>query len=301
MFWPLFRRTPLPLSITDFHPMPIKFACPKCQNVLSVSSKLAGKKGKCKCGNEVLVPTPSAKKKQASGATATQPTTSAMAAVLEELTESDFNRESPMKQIYEKKVGSSEGAQLRKFEGEEVQTARKNTGKLGGGMIFLAILNMIEAVGLIAIVIILLVKADVIEKLSEAIPEFRLASWFVITGCSVGLIFLLGGAIGTLMKKPWGWFFMAVVYSFNLINRLAGLGLIFMTGFTQPKFFGGLIPLLVAFGFMGIVFNEKSQAACKVNSTIVSVTAGILGVLLAGGLVGAMFAMGVFKDPTAGV
>jgi hypothetical protein len=36
--------------------MPIKFVCPKCNTTLQVSDAMAGKQGKCKCGNVVAIP-----------------------------------------------------------------------------------------------------------------------------------------------------------------------------------------------------------------------------------------------------
>ncbi len=50
----------LSLVLPDHSSMPIKFKC-KCGHVLSVSSNMAGKKGKCpKCANLLRVPTPKA-------------------------------------------------------------------------------------------------------------------------------------------------------------------------------------------------------------------------------------------------
>ena len=37
--------------------MPIKFVCPKCNTTLQVPDTMAGKQGKCKCGNVVSIPT----------------------------------------------------------------------------------------------------------------------------------------------------------------------------------------------------------------------------------------------------
>jgi hypothetical protein len=69
--------------------MPIKFACPKCKNVISVDEKLAGKRGKCKCGATIQIPSP---KSAAAAPAKTLPASSAMGAVFDELTEADYNR-----------------------------------------------------------------------------------------------------------------------------------------------------------------------------------------------------------------
>ena len=121
--------------------MPIKFACPQCKNVLTVENRWAGKAGKCpKCGSPLNVPSPGSAAtasgssvaggaepaaKRSSRPAAGQAPRPQLAEVLNELTESDFNRLSPFQQVYAPPRSQATGHELLRRATEEEKKDRR--------------------------------------------------------------------------------------------------------------------------------------------------------------------------------
>ncbi len=94
--------------------MPIKIVCPKCNANLQVPDSMAGKQGKCKCGNMLSVPAVAA---------ATAPNTNVpqsasarnVSALLEEVTDLDFKSKAVVPRPDAVPTKRSETALLKKY------------------------------------------------------------------------------------------------------------------------------------------------------------------------------------------
>ncbi|MEZ6136497.1 MAG: hypothetical protein R3C53_16500 [Pirellulaceae bacterium] len=108
---------------------------------MQVDSKLAGKKGKCKCGEAVTVPAAASSEPMAGPAAqtadppadqATGPAVGAgaLGAVFDDLTEGDYNRRSPFQEVYSPtKTASTANSTLKKFDEDKGKKKKKKVKK----------------------------------------------------------------------------------------------------------------------------------------------------------------------------
>ncbi len=286
--------------------MPIKFACPQCKAVLSVDDKLAGKSGKCKCGAAIKIPVPAAaavaaSDKAASGASKRAPvaaTASSLGNVFDDLTEADYNRQSPYQNVYAPpKTNSTEAATLKRFDDGSQNTAKP--GQLNGMLIFVAILNFIWAIGAMALVGILVLAAGVASQAADTVPLLSAGLGVAIAVLStLAMLFLFGG-IGLLLKQKWGWFIVAVNFAYMPVDRIITIVMTIVGGeVALPKLLGGFIGTLLVIGLATAVYNDNTKRIFRIKTAILPAIAAVTGIGLALALNGALFAMGVFSaDP----
>lgn len=255
---------------------------------MSVADNLAGKKGKCKCGNAVLVPTP---KQTAAAATAAAAASPGMAAVFDDLTESDFARQSPYEKIYSPVNTNNDKATLKRFQTKEIEEKKKKAGAAGGMLVFVALLNIIAGVGCAGLAVVFMAAQDALEKIKEMSPELSMGTGLGIAFFSVAAIVLIGGAVGLFLRKKWGWFLTAMSLAFIAVMRAGVMVLVLKEGFNQAAFFSTGIPLLGAVALCGFIFNGDTQELFGIKKMTASIAAGVLGIALAGGIVGMLFSM----------
>ena len=274
--------------------MPIKFACPKCKTVLQVSSKMAGKKGKCQCGYEFTIPNP-AKAKTKAGAKDAQQTKSAAAAnmvsaaMFDELTESDFARTSP----FDKQSGgggtNKDLETLERFTQEEMVEKKKAAGNIKGILKFVSFLILAGGIGSLALTGVVAASPSTAENLQGFLPMARLSSALAATFFSlVGVIAIVGG-IGTFLMTAWGWLASVAVGFFLIAERIGAVVIVAMEGFSQTAFFGAMVPLLGGVFLTTFLCKDEPKTLCGVSSKVSVIIGAIVGLALGGGAIGAVF------------
>lgn len=285
--------------------MPIKFACPKCKSVLKVADEMAGKKGKCKCGYALSIPLPSdsrsskakagqsGAKKAGKAATKSAAVPSALGQVFDDLTDADFNRQSPMGKVYSVSETNDDAETLRKFEGEEVKEARAKAGDLNAKMISVALICILLGIGSIAFAVLCGIENAALKQVSDYLVEVKLSKSLAVTFFSVAAVFSLLGGIGMFLKKSWGWILGTAVIVFATVDRIVGFGLLVTSGFSQAKFFGGMIPLFLFIVLTTFVFSEDNRKIFRVRSKVLVIVAVLMGLGLVGAAFGTMAGTGV--------
>jgi hypothetical protein len=304
--------------------MPIKFSCPQCKNVMTVDSKFAGKNGKCnKCGGVVQVPAQDA---QVSGAakpvaagSAGVPTASAAAttkqapaagslgAVFDELTESDFNRQSPFTQVYAPAKPKSENNQLLK---KAAELEKKETGmhsspqknadpnQLSKQLQSLGLVDVLAGIGNYSLAIALaVVGVNGLGEHADKIPFLgKGPAVAVIVGGFLGTAFMAAG-MGIFTRQVWGYVLANGVHAFNVSFTLLML-LANITNTTAVSVRSG--PVVATIAMATFFFREvgKKPFGIKSGSKLPFLVGGIglaLG-LIVGGL---LMVLGVFTPHTA--
>ncbi len=246
---------------------------------MTVKDDMAGKRGKCKCGAAITVPKPKA-------AAAPPPVASGLGDALGDLTESDYASSSPYEQVYNTgPVVSNDKAALKRFEQEAVAGKKIKKGQLSGLMIFVAILEFIQAVGWFAGAgAVSFITAAAYDKVAEQVPMFRLAVGIVIGVCIVLGLFYLAAGVGFLLRKSWGWFLTAAAFMFALSERVVTLIMVLMNGFEQVPFFTAMFGFVFTFGFVSFIYNSDVQENYKIKNMVPPILAAVLGIALSAGL-----------------
>lgn len=288
--------------------MPIKFACPKCKNVLTVADNLAGKTGKCKCGTQLRIPVP---KGQAAGTASAQPAAqkaapqnayappapSALGDVFDDLTDADYSRTSPHEQLYSKKKTKEDTSSLDRFDDGPAKKKGAKQGELSGTLIFIGVINILESLAAFALVVICIAASHIIDNLSEAVPQLAVGLNFAIGFFAFLGLFLLAGGIGLFMKKAWGWILVTISYAFALVDRVAGIGLVFAEeDFNVGRLIGSIGGLLVIASLTGVLYRGETQKIFGIKSNVPGIVAAVVGVVLAGSILGVLIALGLLSD-----
>lgn len=254
---------------------------------MTVADNLAGKKGKCKCGNAVLVPAP----KQTAAAATAAAASPGMAAVFDDLTESDFARQSPYEKIYSPVNTNNDQATLQRYQAKEIEEKQKKAGAAGGMLVFIALLNIIAGVGCAGLAVVFMAAQDVVAKIKDVSPELSMGTGVAIAFFSVAAIVLIGGAVGLFMRKKWGWFLTAMCLAFIAVMRTGVMVLVLKEGFNQAAFFSTGIPVLGSLALCGFIFNGDTQELFGIKKMTASIVAGVVGIAGAGGMLGMLFSM----------
>ncbi|MCA9130463.1 MAG: hypothetical protein KDB22_25415 [Planctomycetales bacterium] len=270
--------------------MAINLKCPKCNAVLSVDDNLAGKKGKCKCGNAITIPIPKQKAVVATaGKNANSAKQSATASpsnlneVFDDLTESDFNRQSPMRRVYSKqKAGGNELETLRKFEGEEAKKERAKAGVLNAPMISIALLCLLLGAGSLALAVMCGIGNSAVKQIEDYVIEAKFNKGLAVTFFSVSSTFLIVGGLGMFLKKSWGWALATISITFATLDRLITFGVLLMTEFTQTRFFVGMLPLMAIFLLTTFIYSEDNRRIFRVKSVTTVVIVAVIAIALVG-------------------
>lgn len=264
--------------------MPIKFACPQCKNVMSVADNMAGKNGKCKCGNSITVPRPAASDPAAS-------TSPAMAAMFDQLSESDFDRTSPFEKVYSATKSNNDAASLKRFESQDDTVKKVPKGQLSGLLVFIAVISFLQGLSSIALAVILVAAQNVVSQIEATVPILKLGMAAGIAFFSLWSIVLIASGVGLLMKKAWGWFLVAMVFAFSVVDRVVTLVMVVVNGFEQMAFLSALVPFIVVAALASYVYKSETQAIFKIKKSMPSIVAAILGVCLAAAVLGGAYAI----------
>ncbi|RMF41712.1 MAG: hypothetical protein D6753_09090 [Planctomycetota bacterium] len=279
--------------------MPVKVKCPKCGKVLSVPDAMAGKKGKCKCGQVLKIPAGSAGGPGGDGPPAGQAPAGINPAIFDELAAEDFERTAPIDKLFAPQVEEKGSERLQRLAAEEKEKMQQEATKTKMMLKFMAVLNILSAVGYGALAGMLISNSGPLDDIKSFEPIAALNTNVVIGFSIAWCIVLLASAVGGFLGHRWGWFLLAVTYTFLLVDRTGGLVLTLMEGFDQVKFYGALIPTLVALGFFAFLFRGQTREVFGFETLIVPALAGLLGLAIAGGLIGALVATRDKSDSTA--
>jgi hypothetical protein len=319
--------------------MPIKFACPACKNVMTVDNKFAGKTGKCnKCGGAVSVPNSApaetGSQRSASGRAGATPTTASattptaadaraaqiaalnaapppsagkltaagpLGHVFDELTESDYSRQSPYQNVYApQKPKVVDNAALKKAAstaggGDDKAPKIRSDGKapLTGVLIFFAVLDIIQAIGLYSLAISFAVgefafSREVLDLL-PALPVLIIYFGFMAT-------LSMAAGLGILIKQVWGYAVAVFVYSFNVGFRT----LFLLATLTEPsRLLGPVFSLFFIIAFTSYLFNENCKNVFGIKSSKLPLIVGGLGLAISLTFGGLLFMLGVFAGDTS--
>lgn len=269
---------------------------------MSVADSLAGKSGKCKCGNKVTVPGSNSQPDSSASKLSNDrigddsakgdaaPAAPGLAGVFDELTESDYGRRSPYEQLYSPTNTNNDRATLKKFDNQEEELEQK-AGVAKGMLIFIAILNFLNGIGCGVMAVLFIAASSIIEMLAKSVPELRLGVGLGIAFFSVATLIFMAGGVGLLMRKAWGWFLTAMVFSYLIVVRLAAIGMVIADGFEQGPFFSALVPLLAIISLSAFVFKEDTRKLFRIRKALTGIIAGILGVVAAAGTLGIVYAL----------
>lgn len=268
--------------------MSIKFSCPKCKHPLSVDDKLAGKAAKCpKCAMPVRIPTP---KTQAVVSSSNSAVVSppALGSALSELTDSDFNRQSPFESVYAPpKAQHISSEVLRRAASKDGrEPAKKSTG-LPAVLVFYAVLNLFQGISGLALTAILLAAASVLGDAIDRIPMLAagVVTGAVLYGLFAVIAFLTG--IGLLTKRLWGYLVANAAYTFYAVTNI--FHVIGMRSDRNQMIFAA-IGLVVSLLFASYFFRRRCWEFYKIKSwklpVISSAVGGVVGLIVGGTLLG---------------
>lgn len=268
--------------------MPIKIVCPKCKKTLQVSSKMAGKQGKCQCGHSFTVPSPQAASTRKQAQVAAGSVNSAM---FDELTDSDFARRSPFDKVV-LDTANEDVETLKRFTHEEVEQKKKQAGATRGVLKFLSLLSLLVAIFSFTVAAFFVAAPGINEKLAGYLPLTQ-----VNQGVGIAIFVLLGlllvaAGVGLFLQASWGWIAIAAFCVFMIVERGGAMGLVFQSGFEQMKFFSAMGPLLGVLFLTLFIFKGDTQEVCKIKNMIPVIIAVVIGLALGGAAVGAMFSQG---------
>lgn len=273
--------------------MPIKFKCPECGEVLSVSSKLAGKSGKCKCGKKVKIPSPKkapASTQKSSGKGETVAAASGpSAAMFDELTDQDFGRTNPYEKLYVSAGDNNDAEQLSRFTHEEAEKKKKEAGNARTVLKIVAVLSVLGFAFSVAMVAFFAINSSALEQIGNFVPMARLNQTLGIAFFSILAVLALTGAIGLLLNQYWGWIATAICCDFVIIERLGAIGVVFKEGFTSVGFYSAGGPLILALFLTMFVFKEESRTAMGLKSKPLMYVAILIGFIIGVGSVVAVF------------
>jgi hypothetical protein len=273
--------------------MPIKFKCPECGEVLSVSSKLAGKSGKCKCGKQVKIPSPKKSQSAAQESTGKKQTVAAAsgpsASMFDELTDQDFGRTNPYEKLYVSSDENNDAEQLSRFTQEEAEKKQKEAGNARAVLKIVAILSVLGFGFSIAMVVFFAINSEALEQIGDFVPRARLGQTLGIAFFSILAVLALTAAIGLFLNQFWGWIATAICCDFVIIERLGAIGVVIKEGFTSIGFYSAGGPLILALFLTMFVFKEESRTAMGLKSKPLMYVAIVLGFALGVGSVVAVF------------
>ncbi|HAC91574.1 MAG TPA: hypothetical protein DCF63_13240 [Planctomycetaceae bacterium] len=299
--------------------MPIQFNCPSCQHVLTVGNQLAGKAGKChKCGAKTPVPgettedaASEGKSKPSSAGSASKvkagtrkPASAApagnLANVMDELTESDFNRQSPFKQVYSPpKPDTSGDARLRRVV-EMEKKDKKGKGKQEaefGWNVLMGVHNIFESLAAVALIAIVWGWGwpEWRSSYREYIPlidwggQYDQGRGLTVVG-SLAFLMMICGVV-MLIHHPW--FYIVALASYVFFCELHIFNVIARLGDRNNSIIAG-IWLVLALFLTSYFFRPSSRKDFKVkgwNFVLTGLIAGVLGGALVGGVLYASGAM----------
>lgn len=225
--------------------------------------------------------------------------------VLDELTESDFNRLSPYQNVYSPpKPKAENNALIKKAEREELGDPNVGLGadgrpKLTSTLIVFAVLDILEAALLFMVTIALaIVGATLLDDIKDKVPMLGagMAVFIVIVGMLATT--MMASGLGLLTKQVWGYCVALFVYSFQLGVRLL-LVIVSITDWERV-----LGPIFIAFCMLSCTAYFYQEECRRVygltkKSKLPLIFGGLglgLSLLFGGGL----FLLGVFAAAVGG-
>ncbi|GIW96735.1 MAG: hypothetical protein KatS3mg111_0068 [Pirellulaceae bacterium] len=260
--------------------MPIKIKCSQCGKVLAVPDTMAGKKGKCKCGNVLNIPA-AQKAKAPRGAVAGGINPSAFDALDEE----DFQQQAPVDKLFAAPKGDGESERLKMYAAEEKERRKQEATKTKMLIKFISVLHILGGIGFCGLAATLWSAPDQLNTIASYLPMVK-ANTNLIAAFSIawGLL-MIAAAIGGFLVHKWGWFLLAASVSYLFVDRGATLAFTLTEGFDQIRFYSALIPLLIAFGFVIAIFREQTRDVFRLRTMLPVILAGMLGMAVGIGVV----------------
>jgi DNA-directed RNA polymerase subunit M/transcription elongation factor TFIIS len=294
--------------------MPLKFACPQCQSVISVQRDQTGKEVACpKCRARFRVPAAKSPKTPSGGATSkataskgtksstTKPAatqsnvSSGLADALGELTESDFNRHSPFESVYAPPKPQATNHELIRRVAD--QDARKKKSSKGGDsgmpvvLVLYAMHNLLQALVFFAMIGLLAFAMNLLENFQQYIP-------FIGAGSTSGMItfgvlgtIMMATAIGILIKNVWGYVLATASYPFFCSVHIGNL----VANRSDRNYaIAVAIVLVLALFLSTYFFRSGCRKFYRLKGWILPSAAAAGGAIVGAIFAGVLYSMGVF-------
>lgn len=216
--------------------------------------------------------------------TATSPSTAGTASLFDELTDADWQRESPIKRAYAPPPVSKDGAFLKQYIGKETATSSTSHGAIPGALIALSVLNFIGSVFYIlaGVAIVALVQVDeLMQTLETVFPPIRVAATLFCAYFIAWGIYLSVVGVGLLQRAPWGWCVAGVSYAHAAVDRCYYVIDAFIEGMPPGKIIGTIGGVLVLFGIVSYIYKAETRKHFGVKSMTPVIICAVIGVLLA--------------------
>lgn len=289
--------TPHTSHLTPHSLMSIQFACPKCNNRMTVDDKLAGKSGKCpKCGTSVQVPVTGAASEHAAPPRAPKTKSAAtvspgMLHALDDLTDSDFNRQSPFEKVYAPPKVASVSHDLIKRVAEKDGRPVVQVRSLPIVARLIGLMNLVFAILFGYAVLVFSDPSTFARKPRDRWPEqlkalFDENSTSHMVSWAVAAAIALLMAIGIYSKKKWGYALSTTLYvcSCGFLALLTVLVARDLLGF-------GLIggSLLIGLACTSYFFTEGCRKFYKIHKWNLPILCAASGAVLAIVLIGVQY------------
>lgn len=216
-------------------------------------------------------------------AAAATPAVAATGSIFDELTDSDWNRESPIKRAYAPPPVSKDGAVLKKYMGKEVVQSTNKSGT-PGGLIALSVLNFIGSIFYIfaGVAIVALVQVDaVMQQLEAVFPAIRLAATLFCAYFIAWGIYLSVVGVGLLQRAPWGWCVAGVSYAHAAVDRCYYVVDSIMEGLPASRMIGMIGGVMVMLGIVGYIYKAETRRHFGVKSMTPVIICAAIGIILA--------------------
>lgn len=204
--------------------------------------------------------------------------------IFDELTDADWNRESPIKRAFAPPAASKDGAVLRQWVDKDAPGVKAKQGSIPGGLIALSVLNFIASAFyvIIGVAIVALVQVGaVMDQLETVFPAIRLAAtlfcvYFIAWGVYLSVV-----GVGLLQRAPWGWCVAGVTYAHAAVDRAYYVFDSFMEGLPASKLIGMVGGMLVIFSICSYIYKAETRKHFGVKSTTPVIICAAIGIILA--------------------
>ncbi|MFO0940416.1 MAG: hypothetical protein U0930_06575 [Pirellulales bacterium] len=225
--------------------------------------------------------------------------------VMDELTESDFNRSSPYQNVYAppkpkavKNAMLDKAAQQEDEDGSGPKMGKDGRPKLTGTLLVFGVLDILEALLMFAVAIALaFLGFNIPEDIKDKLPFVGAGFAVLIVIIGFWSTVMMASGLGILTKQIWGYCTALSVYSFQLGFRLIAL----LTSITDVQRIGGpIFGLICMLSCTAYFWNEDCKRVYDVpkKSKLPLIFGGIgFGIALMFGLL--LFLLGAFAAAAA--
>lgn len=270
--------------------MPIQLACSSCNARYAVADDKAGKRVRCKCGQELDVPVAAtsvdplltrrvtSEPSHTRGVAKPAAPAAQLGSMFDELTEADWKRESPIAKAFAPQKKTSEAKALKQFVVPDGKSSDSN--KLPGLLLLLSILNFFGAVIHVFAGIAIVALVGVMASLEQAIPFIRVAAAFFSFYFVAWGIYMAVLGVGLLQRSPWGWWVAGVAYAEAIIDKIYYVAHSIIVRDEIPKIIGAVLGFLVMLSITSYIYSQETRARFKIKTKTPVLICSAIGIII---------------------